>query len=200
MESTVSRWDAGASNEKRRCLCDESDDGRFLHYSKLEQPGLSKMPLNGGKEERVLDQPEGGQWFNWALSRAGLYFLNPTGVEKGRLEFFDFATRRRTSIGFVEKSTHGLALAPDGKSLLYSRNESEDYHIMLGKTSRITVLRQKSGGLQNQQDTVRLRNVLHPGFVLGDSVRSYCGAHGRKVGFPHLFRRHSGLLDLSKLV
>ena len=41
------------------------------------------------------------------------------------------------------------------------------------------------------------------GFVLGDSVPNYCGAQGRKVGFPHLFRRHSGLLDhknLSKLV
>ena len=111
----------------------ESDDGRFLYYSKLEQPGVWKMPLNGGKEERVLDQPEGGHWFNWALSRAGLYFLNPTGIEKGRLEFFDFATRTRTSIGFVEKSTHGLALAPDEKSLLYSRNESEDYDIMLVK-------------------------------------------------------------------
>lgn len=111
----------------------ESYDGRFLYYSKLEQPGIWKMPLNGGQEEQILDQPEGLRWFNWALSPAGLYFLNPTGIEKGRIEFFDFATGKRTLIGDVDRSHHGLALAPDRKSLLYSRNESEDYNIMLVK-------------------------------------------------------------------
>jgi Tol biopolymer transport system component len=111
----------------------ESYDGRFLYYSKLEQPGIWKMPVNGGQEEQILDQPEGAWWFNWALSPTGLYFLSPTGIEKGRIEFFDFATRKRTPIGDVDSSTHGLALAPDRKSLLYNRNESEDYSIMLVK-------------------------------------------------------------------
>jgi Tol biopolymer transport system component/DNA-binding winged helix-turn-helix (wHTH) protein len=114
----------------------ESEDGRSIYYSKLEQPGVWKMPLNGTEEERVLDQPEGYNWFNWALSPTGLYFLNPTGLDKGKIEFFDFATRKRIPIGDVEKSTHGLALAPDGHSLLYSRTESEDYDIMLVKNFR----------------------------------------------------------------
>ena len=87
------------------------------------------MPLNGGEEERVLDQPE--RWADWALSRTGIYFLNHTKIETGRIEFFDFATRKRTLIGDVEKPAIGLALAPDGRSLLYSRNESEDFSIML---------------------------------------------------------------------
>jgi Tol biopolymer transport system component/DNA-binding winged helix-turn-helix (wHTH) protein len=111
----------------------ESDDGRMLYYSKGEQPGVWKMPLNGGKEERVLDIPEGGRWFNWALSPTGLYFVNSTGAEKQRIEFFDFATRKRTPIGDVGKTCRGLALAPDGKSLLYSQTDSEDYDIMLVK-------------------------------------------------------------------
>lgn len=45
----------------------ESRDGRFLYYPKLAQPGIWKMPLKGGEETRVLDQP--GTWFNWALAR-----------------------------------------------------------------------------------------------------------------------------------
>ena len=114
----------------------ESDDGRSLYYSKLEQPGVWKMPLNGGEEERVLEQPEGHEWFNWALSPNGLYFVNRTNFEKGQIEFFDFNSRKGTVICNVAKPAPGLALAPDGRSLLYSTNESEDYNIMLVKNFR----------------------------------------------------------------
>lgn len=113
----------------------ESDDGRFLYYSKLEHPGLWRMQLNSGQEERILDQPEGYHWFNWALSPSGVYFLNRTGT-KQRIEFFHFNTRRRTLINYVEKPIHGIALAPDGKSLLYGQTDSEDYEIMLVKNFR----------------------------------------------------------------
>lgn len=111
----------------------ESKDGRFLYFSKMEQSGIWKMPLNGDEEERVLDQPEGFHWFDWVLAAGGIYFVNDADAEKLRIEFFDFATGRRTLIGNLEKEGFGLALAPDGKSLLYSRTDSEDYEIMLVK-------------------------------------------------------------------
>jgi len=111
----------------------ESADGRFLYYSKFEQPGVWRMALIGGQEERILDQPEGYNWFNWALSPTGIYFRGTTGAEKGRIEFFDFKTHKRTFIADVEKLTHGLALAPDGRTILYGQNDSEDYDIMLVK-------------------------------------------------------------------
>lgn len=111
----------------------ESEDGRFLYFSKLEQPGIWRMPLNGTEEERVLDQPEGFRWFNWALVPGGIYLVNQADDQKPRIEFFDFASRKRTLIDLVDKPGSGLALAPDGRSLLYSRTESEDYEIMLVK-------------------------------------------------------------------
>lgn len=106
----------------------ESEDGRFLYYTKTS--GIWRIPLNGGKEERILDQAVG--WPNWAVSRWGIYFLLRKD-EKGRIEFFDFATHKRTLIADVDKPTIGLALSPDKRSLLYSRNEFEDYEIMLVK-------------------------------------------------------------------
>ncbi len=112
----------------------ESDDGRFLYYSKLEQPGIWKMPLDGGEETRVLDQP--GPWFNWALARTGIYFLNFGNTPNGRIEFFDFATRETTPIFSLEKPASrfgGLAVSPDGRSLLYGQNEFKDSYIMLVK-------------------------------------------------------------------
>jgi Tol biopolymer transport system component len=127
----------------------ESHDRRFLYYSKYEQPGIWKMPLNGGEEERVLDQPEGSHhWHTWGLTRDGIYFLNlsdtPNGrmesflnlpdTPNGRIEFFDFATRKTTPLLDLEKPAPtfgGLAVSPDGRSLLYTQNEFEDSYIML---------------------------------------------------------------------
>lgn len=117
----------------------ESDDGRFLYYAKFEQPGLWKMPLEGGEETQVLDQPLGQYWFNWGLIRKGIYFLNLSAKPNGRIEFFDFATRKTTSIFSLEKpppSIAGLAVSPDGKSLLFGQSEFDDSNIMLVKNFR----------------------------------------------------------------
>ena len=111
----------------------ESPDGRYLYYSKIEESGIWKMPLNGGEEERILDQPVGYQWFNWVLASDGIYLINDANAEKSRIEFFDFATRQRTVIDVVQKPRYGLALAPGGNSLLFGRIDSEDYEIMLVK-------------------------------------------------------------------
>jgi len=117
----------------------ESDDGRFLYYAKFEQPGLWKMPLDGGEESQVLGQPLGQYWFNWGLVRTGIYFLNLSAKPSGRIEFFDFATRKTTAIFSLEKpppSIGGLAVSPDGKSLLFGQSEFDDSNIMLVKNFR----------------------------------------------------------------
>jgi len=111
----------------------ESEDGRFLYYSK-GRPGIWKMPLSGGEEERVFDQPVA--WFNWALTPRGIYFVNEADAQRATIEFFDFSLRNSTLIRVIEKPGVGLALAPHGESLLYSRPESEDYEIMLVKNFR----------------------------------------------------------------
>lgn len=111
----------------------ESEDGRFLYYSK-GRPGIWKMPLNGGEEERVFDQPVA--WFNWALTPNGIYFVNEADAQRATIEFFNFAMRKSSLIYVVDKPGVGLAVAPDGRSLLYSRPESEDYEIMLVKNFR----------------------------------------------------------------
>jgi len=111
----------------------ESEDGRFLYFSKLEQPGIWKMSLIDGREEQVLDHMEGCSWPSWALSPTGIYFIHSIENGQGRLEYFNFHTHTRTPIDTVEKQWFGLALAPDGKSLLYSRNETDESEIMLVK-------------------------------------------------------------------
>jgi Tol biopolymer transport system component/DNA-binding winged helix-turn-helix (wHTH) protein len=114
----------------------ESADGRFLYYSKYEAPGIWKVPLSGGEEKRVLDQAGEKEWYNWALGRNGVYFLKHR-AKGGDLDFFDFATGKTTNISTSDKQPGvGLALAADGKSILYAETELEDANIMLVKNFR----------------------------------------------------------------
>jgi len=114
----------------------ESADGRFLYYSKFEAPGIWKVSIQGGEEERVLDQAGGNEWYNWALARNGIYFLRH---HKGGavLDFFDFATGRTISLSTSDRENWiGLAVSADGRSILYAENELEDSTIMLVKNFR----------------------------------------------------------------
>ena len=115
----------------------ESSDGRFLYYSKYEADGVWRMPLAGGAEIRVLDQPAGTEWFNWGLAAKGIYFLNTASPPRTSIEFFEFATRKITSIASFDKPWGwGFAVSPDGTSLLYVQSEFEESNIMAVKNFR----------------------------------------------------------------
>lgn len=119
----------------------ESADGLFLYYSKLQVPGIYKMPLQGGDEERVLDQAGGGEWFNWALARNGIYFRDAKKSKDrdyiGLLNFFDFATRKITTVSTLDQPGGvGIGLSADGRSVLYDGKGDAESSIMLVKNFR----------------------------------------------------------------
>jgi hypothetical protein len=61
-------------------------------------------------------------------------FLNLSDVPNGRIEFFDFPTRKTIPVLDLAKPAPtfgGLAVSPDGRSLLYGQNEFEDSYVML---------------------------------------------------------------------
>jgi Tol biopolymer transport system component/DNA-binding winged helix-turn-helix (wHTH) protein len=114
----------------------ESADGRFLYFSKYGVPGVWKMPMNGGDEARVLDQPAGDDWWNWSLTRDGIYFfVPPKGEIKPAIKFLDFATGKTTLVAVEDTPvpSSGLAVSPDGKSILYTRLVPDTSRIMLMK-------------------------------------------------------------------
>jgi WD40 repeat protein len=112
----------------------ESMDGRFLYYAKFYEPGIWKKSLDSGKESRLPISTY--TWFNWDVARDGIYFLNLDFRPNGRIEFFDFASGQSTPIFALDKPLSvygGLALSPDGKSLLFGQNELNESYIMLLK-------------------------------------------------------------------
>jgi Tol biopolymer transport system component/DNA-binding winged helix-turn-helix (wHTH) protein len=117
----------------------ESGDGRFFYFAKYEEPGIWRMPLNGGSEEtRVVDQPGGGtDWNIWALVRNGIYFIAPGAESKDSIEFFDFASKKRARIFTLDRrGSDGLAVSSDEKSILFAQEKLAESQVVLVKNFR----------------------------------------------------------------
>jgi hypothetical protein len=115
----------------------ESEDGRFLYYAKFTVCGVWKRSLATGEESRLPINV--CNWYEWAVARGGIYFLNLDFPPNGRIEFFDFAHGQSTPIFALDKPASGfggLALSPDGKSLLFGQNELDESYIMVMKNFR----------------------------------------------------------------
>jgi hypothetical protein len=82
----------------------ESSDSRFLYYSKYEAGGVWRIPLSGGNEEKILDQPAGETWYNWALGRKGIYFIGESESGPASVGYFEFATHKTFNIADLDKA------------------------------------------------------------------------------------------------
>ncbi len=114
----------------------ESPDGQSLYYTKGRGPGgIWQVPVAGGAETQVPELTQAGYWRYWAVLARGIYFLSHEGTAAPVIKFFDFATRRVTPLATVEKEPlwwpTGLAVAPDGRTILYTQGDQLGSDIML---------------------------------------------------------------------
>jgi len=115
----------------------ESADRRFLYFSKQDAPGIWRMPLAGGDERRILEESGDGDWYNWALGRNGIYFLNRGAQPKEAIQYFEIATGKRTTILFPDRRVdYGVAVSPDETSILYPQNDLYQESLILMKNFR----------------------------------------------------------------
>jgi Tol biopolymer transport system component len=115
----------------------ESEDGQYLYYAKFAVCGIWRRTLATGEETRLPIQV--CNWFEWAVARGGIYFLNPDFPPNGRIELFDFASDQSTPIFALAQPSSlfgGLAISPDGKSLLFGQSELNESNIMVMKNFR----------------------------------------------------------------
>ncbi|MBV9085094.1 MAG: PD40 domain-containing protein, partial [Acidobacteriaceae bacterium] len=112
----------------------ESPDRRYLFYSKPSAPGLWRLSLNGGEEEKLPIPDISGEWRSaFAVTKKGIYFIQPghSGIEQ-KLRFLNFATGRITQLASIAKRVGvGLAVSPDERLLLYSQRDREGSDLML---------------------------------------------------------------------
>lgn len=110
----------------------ETVDGKLLLYAKRWSQGFWARPPNGGAETRIWGGPGPDNWSNWAVTKSGIYFFAPETGGPPRIEYLDFKTKQLSQIGKLDKpSFYGLAVSPDGGSLLYSQWDRNEHQILV---------------------------------------------------------------------
>jgi hypothetical protein len=112
----------------------ESSDGRFLYYSN-DQPAIWRMPAEGGNSKLVLSFPSETAWGGeWALSDAGIYWLNIQASPRPAIEFFSFATasvtRAVTPPGNYAHGS-GFSVSRDGRWLVFAQRDYDGSDLMM---------------------------------------------------------------------
>ena len=123
----------------------ESPDGRWLYYSKSirrpgapeslpgeGEPGIFRMPLQGGPEERVLEE---GVFGRWTVSRTGIYLLSG-GRRGASIDFVAYDTwERKTIATFPRGSRFGMAnsltVSLDDRWIVYAKYDHTASDLML---------------------------------------------------------------------
>ena len=121
----------------------ESPDGAYLYYTQtMDRPSpLWRLPTSGGVPVKVLD---GVVLRAFVVLEGGIYYIDrPSGESlyagpgETRLQYFDFATRRSTTVARnLGNVGLGLTASPDGRTILYSRVDSSVDDLMLVENFR----------------------------------------------------------------
>jgi Tol biopolymer transport system component len=110
----------------------ETVDGKLLLYTKRWSQGIWAMPPNGGAETRIWGGPGPDNWSNWAVTKSGIYFFAPETGGPPKIEYLEFKTKRLSQIGKLDKpSFYGMAVSPDGGTLLYSQWDRNEHQILV---------------------------------------------------------------------
>jgi YD repeat-containing protein len=114
----------------------ESADGKLFYYAKGRSvPGIWQTPVTGGEETPLLDHHKAGYWRLWAVTQKGIYFATANEPVRPVIEFFNFATRKVTTVATLDKplshSDPGLTVAPNGRSLLFAQMDQSGSDLML---------------------------------------------------------------------
>ena len=120
----------------------ESVDGQQLYYWKGgAQVGIWKRPTMGGAETPLHAAVRPHYWGSWGVNSDGLYFVveeaAPDHTQKATvratLRVFRFATQKVDDVATLEKPCLGLAVAPDGRSVLVAQYDQRGSDILLAE-------------------------------------------------------------------
>jgi Tol biopolymer transport system component len=122
-------------------LAIESPDGRHLYYiARAEGPSsLWRLRLAGGEPVKVLD---GVMLGAFDVIERGIYYVESISPQPGRftmdrpgdtrLQFFDFATARSTTVAAnLGRLGFGLSASLDGRSVFFSRFDSSIHELTM---------------------------------------------------------------------
>jgi Tol biopolymer transport system component len=108
----------------------ESIDGRWLYYTRLDRPGLLRRPVAGGADEMVAANVRAENWPNWGVLERGVFFLTCPDDGDPQLAIVDTAgSPARLLTRLPEFAWSGIAVSRDGARVIYARADRRDANI-----------------------------------------------------------------------
>lgn len=107
----------------------------------MREPGVFRVPVDGGEEVRVLDHGRAGVFAGFDK---GICLLHTDPNGNSFVEIFNFATQRLSRVAALPKGTRigltpndrSLAVSPDGRWILYVQLDRSGNDIMLMENFR----------------------------------------------------------------
>jgi Tol biopolymer transport system component/DNA-binding winged helix-turn-helix (wHTH) protein len=113
----------------------ESPDGRYLYYARGDEDGLWRIPVAGGAEEQVLNQPSANFWGYWQVTRMGIFYLDRTRPSP-EIRLYNPDTGQNTLFATLKQSPPtyaGLTVSADGRLALMTGERGAGRHITLAE-------------------------------------------------------------------
>jgi Tol biopolymer transport system component len=107
-----------------------SPDGRWIYFVRHNQPGLWRIPAQGGEDEIVLDRVRSELNRGWALGRSGIYYTAPD-AQPGASAIFLYDPERNTHQKVCQlplpltRWTGTLSVSRDERWMLFPLREDE---------------------------------------------------------------------------
>ncbi len=112
----------------------ESEEGQWLFYTKIDQPGIWRQPLGGGEEELLMQNLDARDWANWTVSGDRIYYFTRVDNGKPQLVATDLASGETTRFAHLDRHARaGLSVSPDGTRLFYSRTDRRESDVMVAR-------------------------------------------------------------------
>jgi Tol biopolymer transport system component/DNA-binding winged helix-turn-helix (wHTH) protein len=109
----------------------ESEDG-FIYFLRTQNSDeVWRVPMQGGPEQLVMKGTGLTCWCHLAVGKTGMYFTRNESPRHIAIYFYEFRTKKLYRIAGVKEFSGNIALAPDGKSLVYAQLDLLDETIMV---------------------------------------------------------------------
>jgi hypothetical protein len=115
----------------------EAYDAKTLYYSKFEGGGIWSMSTGGGEEQHITDALHRGYWGHFAVTDAGIYFVDSDADPGPAVMYYNFQTRRFTPVLSLKHNpvpwTANLAASRDGRVVFYEQAEFKNSMITMAE-------------------------------------------------------------------
>jgi Tol biopolymer transport system component len=110
----------------------ESPDGKYIYYDKFSEPGLYRMPAQGGDETQIVQaDPPAGAFPNFGVTSKGVYFFSDARTNSRTIQFLDAATGKITAIAALGKPGGTLTVSPDDAYAVWAQTNRNSVDLML---------------------------------------------------------------------